>query len=340
MLIDSEYQNFDIIGDVHGCAHALERLLNKLGYQEIEGVYQHSSCASVSNQDNNFKTRSNVAKRQAIFVGDIIDRGPDILRCLQIVRAMVEGGHAHLVLGNHEFNAIAYFTPLDDGFLRARNVRSNQQIQATLDAFKGDQTLLNDYLAWFSSLPLFLEFDQLRVVHACWDQKRIDDYVKAYRTHCLTAAAIDACGDYTSAAARAVERLTRGLSLRLPDNMSITGKDGFKRASFRVRFWSPRYHNYSDIVFQPDPLPESIRERALDSDEKKRLIHYSEQEKPLFIGHYWLQGEPKLVASNVVCLDYSAVNEGKLVAYCFDANETYLSNENFVYVDSSAAENS
>lgn len=46
---------FDIIGDVHGCADKLDSLLAKLGYQSQDGVYGHAS-------------------RQAIFVGDLIDR--------------------------------------------------------------------------------------------------------------------------------------------------------------------------------------------------------------------------------------------------------------------------
>ncbi len=306
---------------MHGCADALERLLKKLGYKEQHGVFQYPESLSKG------------TKRQVIFVGDIIDRGPDILRCLQIVRAMVDSGHAHIVIGNHEFNALAYYTPVGDGYLRARNARSDKQIKATLDALKGNQHLLNDYLSWFSGLPLFLEFDSFRVVHACWDQIRINSYYQYYGTHCLTPEAIAECSEYSSIAAQAVERLTRGLSLRLPDDMTMTGRDGFRRSSFRVCFWAEHYHCYDDIVFQPDPLPEAIRKRPLDDAEKSRLIHYSEEEKPLFVGHYWLKGEPALVANNVACLDYSAVNSGKLVAYRLDTSNPILNDENFIFVN-------
>ena len=317
MLINSNCEQFDIIGDVHGCASALVQLLEKLGYQPVNGVYQ-SIGKSV---------------RQVVFLGDIIDRGPDILRCLEIVRAMVEAGHAYMVIGNHEFNALAYYTPVEQGYLRARNERSNKQLKATLDAFNGDQSLLNDYLAWFCQLPLFLEFEDFRIAHACWDQTRIHSYYHHFGTHCLTPAAILDCEDHTSIASQAIERVTRGLSLRLPDDMSIVGRDGFKRSSFRVCFWAKQYHCYEDIVFQPDPLPEAIRNRPLDSAEKGRLIHYSSDEKPLFVGHYWLRGEPTLVAPNVACLDYSAVNGGKLVAYRFNVHHPILNNDNFISVE-------
>ena len=50
-------------------------------------------------------------ERQAIFVGDLIDRGPEQIESVRIAQTMVEAGSAQIVLGNHEFNAIAYATP-------------------------------------------------------------------------------------------------------------------------------------------------------------------------------------------------------------------------------------
>ena len=83
---------YDVIGDIHGCATELEALLDVLGYERgVDGAYRHQ-------------------ERQAIFVGDLIDRGPDQLRVLQTVKTMVDAGSAQMVLGNHEFNALAYAT--------------------------------------------------------------------------------------------------------------------------------------------------------------------------------------------------------------------------------------
>src|SRR5699024_603695 len=69
-------RNYDLIGDVHGCAQTLEHLLMLLGYKQRSGIWQHNS-------------------RQAIFLGDLIDRGPHIRETLHIVHSMVEAGHAH-----------------------------------------------------------------------------------------------------------------------------------------------------------------------------------------------------------------------------------------------------
>jgi hypothetical protein len=97
-------EGYDIIGDVHGCATQLEALLHALGYRPAgeSGEYRHPD-------------------RQAVFVGDLIDRGDHQLRVLEIVKAMVDAGSAQIVMGNHEFNALAYHTewPYGSGkFLR------------------------------------------------------------------------------------------------------------------------------------------------------------------------------------------------------------------------------
>ncbi|WP_086791397.1 polynucleotide kinase-phosphatase [Streptomyces thermovulgaris] len=71
---------FDIIGDVHGCSAELETLLGKLGY--VDGVHPEG--------------------RKAVFVGDLVDRGPDTPGVLRRVMSMVKSGNALCVPGNHE----------------------------------------------------------------------------------------------------------------------------------------------------------------------------------------------------------------------------------------------
>ena len=85
---------FDIIGDVHGCADELEDLLTTLGYEVVERyegigldagpLYRHPDG------------------RQAVFVGDLVDRGPDTPGVLRLVMGMVGDGDALCVCGNHE----------------------------------------------------------------------------------------------------------------------------------------------------------------------------------------------------------------------------------------------
>ena len=76
---------FDIIGDVHGCCDELDQLLQQLGYVRSNGgAWSHP------------------AGRKAVFVGDLVDRGPRIVDTLKTVMAMAEAGAALCVPGNHD----------------------------------------------------------------------------------------------------------------------------------------------------------------------------------------------------------------------------------------------
>lgn len=70
----------------------------------------------------------------------------------------------------------------------------------------------------------------------------------------------------------------------------------------------------------------------LQDHELKQLITYSQDAPPVFVGHYWMEGEPAPLKPNVACIDYSAVKYGKLVAYRLD-DEKALSRDKFVWVD-------
>ena len=148
-------EGYDIVGDIHGEADALERLLQKLDYELADGCWQHPS-------------------RQAIFLGDFIDRGPEQKRVIETVMPMVQSGNALAVMGNHEFNALAFHT-LDGegGWLRPHTEKNTDQHQAFLDEYQ-DPDELKSVLDFFWSLPLWIELDGLRVVHACWDEQRLE----------------------------------------------------------------------------------------------------------------------------------------------------------------------
>ena len=106
-------RSYDLIGDVHGCAHTLEHLLDQMGYHKQGGTWRHPS-------------------RMAVFLGDIIDRGPRIREALHIVHDMAEAGQALCIMGNHEFNALGWTTPAPPGsvkqFVREHNPRHERLI--------------------------------------------------------------------------------------------------------------------------------------------------------------------------------------------------------------------
>ena len=81
---------FDIIGDVHGCRAELETLLARLGYELVRDDRQRPVNAV------------HPAGRTAVFVGDLVDRGPDSPGVLRLVMGMAAAGTAICVPGNHE----------------------------------------------------------------------------------------------------------------------------------------------------------------------------------------------------------------------------------------------
>jgi protein phosphatase len=83
-----EHGPFDIIGDVHGCCDELERLLSELGWEQKNGLYAHPEG------------------RKAVFVGDLVDRGPRIVDSVRLVKAMVDAGFALCVPGNHDIKLV------------------------------------------------------------------------------------------------------------------------------------------------------------------------------------------------------------------------------------------
>ncbi len=89
-----EHGPFDIIGDVHGCYDELVELLEKLGYEQV----------NLENPDNAMDGHyyRHPEGRKAVFVGDIVDRGPRILSSFKLVYNMVKTDNALCVPGNHD----------------------------------------------------------------------------------------------------------------------------------------------------------------------------------------------------------------------------------------------
>ena len=90
--LKQEHGPFDIIGDVHGCYEELAALLGRLGYR-VEGYGQTVEAIAPPG-------------RKAVFVGDLVDRGPMIPDVLRLVMRMVEGGAAFCVPGNHDMKLV------------------------------------------------------------------------------------------------------------------------------------------------------------------------------------------------------------------------------------------
>jgi Calcineurin-like phosphoesterase len=140
---------FDLIGDVHGCIDELQSLLERLGYGIAPAAGRSRWQAEAP------------AGRRAVFVGDLVDRGPSSASVLALVMDMVADGTALAVVGNH-----------DDKLRRAligRQVALTHGLEATLAEMKalpeGFRARVRDFVAALPS-HLWLDGGRLVVAHA------------------------------------------------------------------------------------------------------------------------------------------------------------------------------
>ena len=298
-------EGYDIIGDIHGHADRLTALLQKMGYVRDGDVYRHPT-------------------RKAVFLGDFIDRGPVIRETLLTVRSMVENGTALSVMGNHEFNAVGYATKGPDGdHLRSHRPERVAQHRETLQAFENAMDEWSDHLAWFTTLPLFLDLGDIRVVHAVWDDAHMQHLRNGFGNS-LTERLLHDSHDRSKHERLVIEEVLKGREVTLPEGVSFLDKGGHLRRKARTRWWlDPRGLRPSEYLFG---IGEEHDERIALPD----AGGYPADAPPVFIGHYWLKAEaPRLQSANVACLDFSVAAGGFLCAYRW-SGERVLSPDRFV----------
>lgn len=305
--------SYDVIGDIHGQAEKLEALLRHLGYRERGGAWRHPT-------------------RQARFVGDFIDRGPGQLRTLDIVRRMVDAGSGAAVMGNHEFNGLAYGTPDPERpghFLRIRGSKNRAQHAAFLNEVGLDSPLHQEWLRWFQTLPLWLDEPEVRFIHACWHAEHMATLApRLGPNNTLTDELIVASSRKGDPMFEAVEALCKGMEVDLPEGLSFTDNQGIERKRTRVRWWDEQATTFRQAAIGRKSEIEQLPDTLIP--DTSRVLY--DQSKPLFFGHYWFTGSPGILTPKTCCVDYSAAKDHEpLVAYRWDG-EPELSSDKLVAV--------
>jgi protein phosphatase len=202
---------FDLIGDVHGCLDELARLLEKLGYTvacqpDIDG------CPCV--------TATPPPGRLAVFVGDLVDRGPDVPGVLRLVIDMARRGHALCVLGNHDNKLLRK--------LAGHDVKVSHGLMESLRQLEGaSEDFTERVRAFLADLPhhLVLDRGKLVVAHAGLRQDLQGRTSSRVRSFALF-------GDTTG------ERDGYGLPVR--------------------RDWAAEYHGHAAVVYGHTPVAEAV----------------------------------------------------------------------------------
>ena len=162
---------FDIIGDIHGCYDEAVELLEKLGYKITEAV----------NDGNNYGINvSPPENRQAVFLGDLVDRGPNSPAVLKLVMSMVHSGVAWCIPGNHDLKL--------QKKLNGKNVTINHGLEKTIEQLeKETPEFINDVKEFLYSLISHYVFDngKLVVAHAGLKEDMQGRGSAAVRSFCM-----------------------------------------------------------------------------------------------------------------------------------------------------------
>ena len=179
-------------------------------------------------------------------------------------------------------------------------------------------------------MPLWLDLQGVRIIHACWDKeaiKRVADF--QHGSDLLSDKLLIEASRKDSRLFQDVELILKGKEVRLPDGCSFKDKDGNIRHETRIRWWDKKAKTYNEAFMGPESARKYIPNKPIIGD---HCIEYLAHEPPVFLGHYWFDTEPEPLTSNIACIDYSiAKADGNLVAYQWDGEKT-LDRRKFISV--------
>ncbi|MFV0416173.1 MAG: metallophosphoesterase [Chthoniobacterales bacterium] len=288
----------DFIGDIHGEFEKLGQLMAKLGYKILSnGGFAHP-------------------RRHAVFLGDLISRGPQIPAVCKSVRRSVESGHATFILGNHELLALRYAVQRE---LPAMHLSLGLTLEKTKTRIQHSVTQFNKtsdwvgMLDWFYKQPLWFETSWVRAVHACWDSTAIELLRQTGGAYLRPAD----LSPYPSRRQFALRQILEGPTLRLP----LAGS-----SSQRIRWWINAPRRWEEAIFS--------RSRKLPSallPKNRRVIFpgYQAQLPPVFFGHYGFLKKAAPLAVNVACLELGITRNAPLCAYRWNGEKNIFP-ESFV----------
>lgn len=305
-------EGLDFIGDVHGKADLLAALLSRLGYRNTAGAWRHP-------------------RRTAVFVGDLIDRGPQQLATVEMVQRMHAEGAALAVLGNHEHNALGWELPDErhpGEFLRRHTPAQRMQHQAFLDEALVNPQAAQRARAWFATLPVLLEIQGVRVAHACWDDRHAATVLAAQgeKGHFDERALRESLTPGT-ALHRACEIVTKGPEVKLPVHLAYEDHHGKSREEVRWAWW----RSHGDLGDCALPMPGLDVQRLQGVEVPAHARPVVCPRTPHFFGHYWMRGRPRVLGPNIASVDYQAEGAPVLTAYRWNG-EQQLQDNSFVQV--------
>lgn len=303
---------YDIIGDVHGYATVLKKLLLQMGYSKTESGYLHPL-------------------RKAVFVGDFVNRGPEIRKTVRIIRKMVENGNAMAIIGNHEINAITYYLKDKDGLPLIKSPGKNfLALYKTINQFSEFAEEWKSHRKWMSELPLYLDLGEIRIVHACWSESAIE-LIKIAESEGKSRNSIfrKMYKKPKSPVSKSVLKLTKGIDYKMPGDLKIINNKGVSPQSFRMRWWEdPAGKTFEEMSFDSKFV---LPQYEIPKQIAPQNTSYPEDAPIVFFGHYCRHEGPFIIKPNLCCVDSCIAGTRILTAYRWNG-EKVLDLNNLVQV--------
>ncbi len=305
--LSSYIDKIDVIGDIHGCYHTLVDLLTKMGYHNINGVWQHP-------------------ERIAIFIGDYIDRGIYIPQVLDLIKKMVDNGKAIALLGNHELNLVGVFTTGPDG----KPLRSHKKLrQHHVTTRVLEDKMLHYWIEWFKKLPIYLDFGQIRLVHAAWHDQYIDMIKQHFPNNRLDDNLFLAF-DNNKPLSTAFKYILKGPELVLPQDVKTILKrtqPDYPLQEARICWWcnipeAPTYRQATLMINLDEKINQDIHSLYLP---------YPDDAPIIFFGHYSMDTEPHILRKNAQCVDFGVYRKKYLAAYRYNGEQA-LREDHLIFV--------
>ncbi|MFC2949909.1 bis(5'-nucleosyl)-tetraphosphatase PrpE [Virgibacillus sediminis] len=136
---------YDIIGDIHGCYEELVELFEKLDYHMQDSIYIHPNG------------------RIPVFIGDITDRGPDSISCIELITTMAAKGKAKYIPGNHCDKLYRFFL--------GNKIQIKHGLETTVEEYRSlspsqQEEVKNGFMSLYEQAPLYLELEEVEAVVA------------------------------------------------------------------------------------------------------------------------------------------------------------------------------
>ncbi|MBE2282709.1 MAG: metallophosphoesterase [Prosthecobacter sp.] len=297
----------DVISDVHGDYASLCLLLESLGYRREAGTWR-------------------ARDRRAVFCGDLVDRGPESRRVVEVVRRMVDDGQALAVMGNHELNMVLFHAEADGRPLKAREGKAWFSHQSTVRGYAGDADRLLEDARWLASLPFWLELPELRVTHAAWVPSYMDRITRGLpdgHDH-ETLLRVFREGGHL---AEDITHLLKGPKFRLPPPLCAQDWRGREVESVQLAWW----RDFQDVRCVTEiAFPGHVSLPAMELPAQARAMlgahaGYAPDAPLVVVGHYRVPLPDCRLCGNVLCINVWHTGRERVSAYTVQGGEAALS---------------